>query len=196
MGVDSMQDLADQLQADFDARGGGVAVDFGNWRAEVHAGADRIVVGLGAFDPDSKAFPLGQSPGPVISGNTAAPSVAVRAQEGVAWVHGVAPPDTAEALIPRVSHARTAELLDKTISALFRIVNRAFLTFGGGEWPSASQGDVTYGGLARFRFRIAIPVKGDAYAVVPKPYQVTTTTVVETPDGEIVGAVGKTPPDP
>lgn len=196
---DTMQDIADAIQVDFDAREVGAKVDFGNWNAEIHAAADHVVIGLGAFDPDASGFPPGMSPGPVVFGvlATAAPTVAVQGQEGIAWIHGAAPAGTAEDLIPRASHARTQRLLHATIAALRRIVGRGALAFSAGEWPAAAQGDITYGALARFRFRIAIPVLGDAYAVAPKPYSVATTVKASLPGGDVVASQGTTPaPDP
>lgn len=196
---DTMQDIADALQADFDLRAVGAHVDFGNWNAEVHAAADHVVIGLGAFDPDATGFPAGMSPGPVIFGispEAAASTVAVQGQEGIAWVHGLAPEGTAEALIPRASHARTQRLLHATIAALRRIVGRGALIFAAGEWPAVAQGDVTYGALARFRFKIAIPVLGDAYAVVPKPYSVQTTVKASLPSGEVIVSQGTPEPVP
>lgn len=186
--MDTIQDLAVALKADFDLRGGGVAVDFGNWQSEIHAGADRIVLGLGTFDPDAQNFPPGQSPGAVNHGATAAVTVALRAQEVIAWVHGVAPGGTSEAAVAAASHARASVLLDATTAALRRILGRGALVFGKGDWPSAAQGDVTYGALARFRFFVAIPVLGDAYAVVPKPYSVTAEILADLPGGEVQAA--------
>jgi len=146
------------------------------------------VIGLGTFDPDAQNFPPGQSPGSVDHGVTAAATVAVRAQEVIAWVHGVAAGGTSEATLAAANHARTAVLLDATIAALRRILGRGAMVFGKGEWPSAAQGDATYGALARFRFWVAIPVLGDAYAIVPKPYSVTAEILADLPGGEVQAA--------
>lgn len=186
--MDTVQDIATALEADFALRNVGAAVTFGNWQAAQHAGADHVVIGLGAFDPDSEDFPIGAAPGYVVDGETAAATVSVQSQEVLVWVHGVAPEDTEESAIPAASHARTQRLLHATIAGLRRILGRGALAFGAGEWPSATQGDVTYGALATLSFNVAIPVLGDAYLVVPKPYTVTATVKADLPSGEVTAA--------
>lgn len=192
----TIRTIAQDLAADFAARGIIAAVAFGNWQVAQHTGADRVIIGLGDFDPDGQNQPAGLRPGPVIYNGKAAPSLALHVQEGVAWVHGVAPDGTADADRINASHDRTTVLLHATIAGLIRVVGRGSLSFGKGQWPSVDTGDVTYGALARFRFAVAVPVLGDAYAVVPKPYTVTTTVTGAFPSGDEAGGTFTTEAPP
>lgn len=196
----SIDVLRDELAAYFAARNITVDVVLGNWRESDHAGADRVILGLGDFDPDAADTPPALRPGVVVQTGaaTAAAVVAVRTQEVLLWVHGVAASGTAPESVPAASHARTAVLLDATIAGLRRVVGRGALSFGKGSWPAVASGDVTYGALVRFRCVLAIPVLGDAWAVVPKPYSVQTQVVADLPGGEVTGAQTTTeaPEDP
>lgn len=183
----TIRTIAQNLAADFAARGIVAAVTFGNWQVGQHTGADRVIIGLGDFDPDGQNQPAGLRPGPVIYNGKAAPSLALHMQEGVAWVHGVAPEGTSEETRIEANHDRTAALLHATIAGLIRVVGRGSLSFGKGQWPTVDTGDVTYGALCRFRFIVAVPVLGDAYTVVPKPYTVTTTVTGTFPSGDEAG---------
>ncbi|MFO0588834.1 MAG: hypothetical protein U0441_14890 [Polyangiaceae bacterium] len=195
-----MRQLAVKLQEDFTLRNVGAEVVFGNWSVEQHAGADRVILGLGDFDPASAGVSTANRPGVVLQTgvNTASQVVSVHAQEVLVWVHGVAPEGTAEIDVPALSHDRTGVLLHATIAGLLRVVGRGALAFGKGTWPTAAQGDVTYGALARLKCMIDVPVLGDAWSVVPKPYSVTTQVVAELPGGDVVAseATTPTPPDP
>lgn len=186
--MDTVQDIATALVDDFALRNVAAKVVFGNWQVAQHAGADRVIIGLGAFDPDSQDYPIGAAPGSVVNGETAAAVVAVQSQEVLVWVHGTAPDDTAAEDIPAAAHARTQRLLHATIAGLRRILGRGALGFGSGDWPSADTGDVTYGALATLSFSVAIPVLGDAYLVVPKPYTMTATVKADLPSGEVTAA--------
>jgi hypothetical protein len=196
----SIDTLAAELASYFAARSIAVEVVLGNWQEAQHAGADRVIVGLGDFDPDAPGTSVGLRPGVVIQtgATTAAQIVAVRTQEVVVWVHGVAPDGTSDAARTTANHVRTAQLLDATIAGLRRVVGRGALSFGKGAWPAAAIGDVTYGALARFKCLLDIPVLGDAWAVVPKPYSVQTQVVADLPGGEVTAAQTTTalPVDP
>lgn len=194
----TVRTLAAELQADFTARNIGAVVVFGNWNEQQHAGADRVIIGLGDFDPSSPGVSAANRPGPVIRTgvSTAAPIISVHAQDVLVWVHGVAPEGTAPEDVPNASHDRTARLLHATIAGICRVVGPGALAFGKGTWPATAQGDVTYGALARFRCSVDVPVLGDAWAVAPKPYTVTTTTVVDLPSGEVTASTGTTPAPP
>ncbi len=196
----SIDVLRNELAAYFSARNITVEVVLGNWREAEHAGADRVILGLGDFDPDAADTPPALRPGVVVQtgATTAAAVVAVRTQEVLLWVHGVAANGTAAESTTVASHARTAELLDATIAGLRRVVGRAALSFGKGSWPAAVTGDVSYGALVRFRCVLAIPVLGDAWTIVPKPYSVQTQVVADMPAGEVVAAQTTTtaPVDP
>lgn len=193
----SVRVLGQELQDDFDARGVLATVDYGNWEESQHKGAARVILGLGDFDPDAQNFPNVVQPGTVVipGADTAAAVVAVQAQEVIIWVHDVAPEGTAPIDIPKLSHDRTGVLLHATISGLRRVGGRAALIFvGKGTWPSVTQGDITYGSLAKLKCAIAIPVLGDPWPVVPKPYKVTATVSMKLPGGDHVGATVQVPP--
>lgn len=195
MSARTLEEIVTALQADFDARSVGASVVMGAWRPEEHAGADRVVLGLGSFDPDlplASPMPLIAGPGPVLAGSAAASTLALRGQEYVVWVHGVAPAGTAVEDVVRLNHRRTGELLDATTAGLIRVVGRGSIKFGPGQWPKADVGDVTYGALCRFAISVAIPVRGDAYAVVPRPYTLTTEIKTAFPEGDETGATIET----
>lgn len=196
----AVDELAAGLVSYFADRSIAVEVVLGNWQEAQHAGADRVIVGLGGFDPDAPGVSAASRPGVVVQtgASTAARVEAVRSQEVLFWVHGVAPPDTSPADRPVGNLTRTASLLNSTIAGLRHTVGRGALSFGKGTWVAMAEGDVMYGALARFSCFVDIPVLGDAWAVVPKPYSVQTQVVADLPGGEVTAAQTTTalPVDP
>lgn len=189
----TIRTVAQRLAADFELRGVGATVVFGNWQAEQHAGADRVVIGLADFDLGAMGSqPPGYTPGPVIHGATAAPTMALHLQEAIVWVHGVAPAGTSDEARIDASHDRTTVLLHATAAALIRVVGYGSLALGKGTWPVVDAADVAYGGLARFRFAVAVPVLGDLLNVLPKPQKVATTMQMGFPAGTQDGPVIET----
>lgn len=191
----TIRTVAQRLAADFALRGVGATVVFGNWQPEQHAGADRVVVGLGDFDTDAMASqPPGYTPGPVINGATAASTLALHLQEAIVWVHGVGPAGTPDEERIDANHDRTSVLLHATIAGLRRALGYGSLILGKGQWPTVDTGDVTYGALCRFRFAVAVPVLGDPLNVLPKPQTVEATMQMGfaggTQDGPTIAATG------
>jgi len=181
----TIQKLCTELQACFEQRSIAASVVFGNWAADEHRGAGSVIIGLGDFDPDASNFPTVAGPGPIMIGDKAYTTVAVRAQQAVVWVHAEAPIPTTDPERVAAAHEATALLLDQTIAALRGVlVGRGALLFERGQWPAADLGDITYGALAKFRFWIAIPVLGlDPLAVVPRPVMVETKATMNLPTG-------------
>lgn len=186
----TIRTIVQDLAADFGARNIGATVVFGNWQVEQHKGGDRVVIGLGDFDPDAQGLAPLSGPGhfPHPGGSTAAPTLALHLQEGIVWVHGVAPEGTSDEERINAAHDRTTRLLHATIAGLRRVVGFGALIFGKGQWPAVDTADVTYGALCRFRFSVAVPVLGDPLGVLPKPYAAQTTVSMNLPGGPVVGA--------
>lgn len=182
----TIRNIVEKLQDDFDLRGVAAQVVFGNWQTSQHTGANRVIIGLSDFDADAQGQTMGMRPGPVVNGSTAAASIALHMQDAVVWVHGIAPEGTPDDQRVNAAHDATVRLLHATIAGLKRNIRQG--SIGKGTWPAVDIGDVTYGALARFKFTVAVPVLGDAWAVVPKPYTVTAQVQLNTANGPVVGA--------
>lgn len=198
----SVRQLVTEIKADFAARGVTADVVFGTWNVGVHAGANRVVIGLGAVELNyTGSKSIDKNPAGfgmrVLPGNTqAASALAMHIQNLKIWCHGIADEGTALEDIPALNHDRTVELMHATVAALYRCCGgSASLGLGAGEWPQEEPGDVTYGSLVTFECGLAVPVLNDKWAVV-KPDSMTMTLKADLPSGLVTVAQVTVPTSP
>lgn len=199
----SVRNLVTEIKADFEARGVTAEVVFGTWNVAQHAGANRVVIGLGPFKLSYKGAefidknPSGFGGVRILPGNTqAASAIMMHIQNLKVYCHGIADEGTALEDIPAINHDRTQELMHATVAALWRVCGGPG-AFGieSGEWLQEESGDVVFGACAVFDCAIAVPVLGDKWGVA-QILSTTTKLNLALPSGTVLAGQVTVPPTP
>lgn len=199
----SVRNLITEIQADFEPRGVTAEVLFGTWNVAQHAGANRVIIGLGggelnytgskSIDRNTAGF---GGVRPLENGTQAASTLAFHLQTLRVWCHGIADEGTALEDIPSFNHDRTQELMHATVAAMYRACGGSgSLGLGSIEWPEEESGDVTYGSLVTFECQLAVPVLSDKWAVA-QITSVTTKLKAKFPSGSVQVGQVTVPPTP
>src|SRR5690348_16343956 len=94
----TISSIVTAVQEDFDFRSIEAETVFGSWNVAQHAGANRVIIGLGDGDLSFQDLnpQWASSPQALPTTTQSASAIAFQLQKMKVWVHGVCPSSTAE----------------------------------------------------------------------------------------------------
>jgi hypothetical protein len=189
--------LAEQVKADFQARGIVAEVLYGTEK-DVHAKpGPRVIIGL---DPN---FEIGPPAGPNAPGVKTLPGGTEGARSLMSRLQGVfvsvktPPPDgsTGNPERSKLAHQLCAALLHETLAAIYRVAHGS-VSFGSAQWQGVETADFQYPAHVKFRCVLAIPVLDIRWPKVTIEQLTTKVYAVDPGDGSETLDAETPPPSP
>jgi hypothetical protein len=186
-----LDQIADDVTQDFADRGIRAKVFVGEWETFKNEAGPRVILGLrdGSavhvgdethYAPGVMAFPTGP--------NTSARVLMANAQGTIVWVTSDAKDEPDPNKRPRQARARTWNLANATMAAMWRSHGGVF-QWGNLQWLNEEQGVRTYGAALSFVAVFPIPILDDDLTV-GLGTQYEGTVELDNPDGTTNHAEG------
>ncbi|MFT3773009.1 MAG: hypothetical protein QM820_47100 [Minicystis sp.] len=175
--------IADDVTQDFVERGITAKVLVGEWETFVTDGDPRVIFGLreGEAVHVAEQMRFGIGANFVTGADTVARPLFANAQRVIVWVTSPALDEPDPAKQPRVARAKTWNLANATLAAMWRSHGGVF-QWGNLQWINEDRGAATYGAALSFVAVYPIPILDDDLTVGTTT-QYTTSVGMTNSDG-------------